>query len=168
MAPGYSALAARSVPPLILLVEDHADTREMYALGLTIAGYHVAEAESVALALHLVAQTKPDMVVTDLVMAGSDGFSFCRTLRTVAATANLPVIALTAVADTATLTRALQAGFDAVLVKPCMPDALREEICRMLAFPRAAQCDQPIDGSASQKTATRLSNDGNTRRPNID
>ena len=119
---------------LVLIVDDDRDCREMYARFLREAGFQVAEAHNGNQALAKAAEQPPTIVVTDLALPGLDGYHVASKLREQAATAGVPIIAITGyggfIDDTA---RALSAGCEAVLAKPCLPDRLLEEIERVLA-----------------------------------
>ncbi len=124
----------RGVKPLVLLVDDDRQCREMYAEYLRTAGYDVAEAHNGNQALSKATEEHPDIIVTDLALPGLDGYQLTRKLRQAGPVAAVPIIAITGyggfMEDTA---RALNAGCDAVLTKPCVPDRLLEEIQRLLA-----------------------------------
>jgi CheY-like chemotaxis protein len=119
--------------PLVLLVDDDRDCREMYAQFLRVAGFDVAEAHNGNQALSKAAEQTPSVVVTDLALPGIDGYELTRKLRQQSTTEWVPIIAITGyggfMEDTE---RALTAGCDAVLTKPCLPDRLLEEIARLL------------------------------------
>ena len=118
----------------VLLVDDDRECREMYARFLREAGFDVAEAHNGNQALAKASEHPPSIVVTDLALPGLDGYQLTRKLRQQSLTEQVPVIAITGYGgfkdDTA---RAMTAGCDAVLTKPCLPDRLLEEIERLLA-----------------------------------
>jgi CheY-like chemotaxis protein len=118
----------------VLLVDDDRECREMYARFLRGAGYEVAEAHNGNQALSKASEQPPSIVVTDLALPGLDGYHVARALRQEPKTGRLPIIAITGhggfMEDTQ---RAIAAGCDAVLTKPCLPDRLLEEIERLLA-----------------------------------
>jgi CheY-like chemotaxis protein len=108
----------------ILLVDDFEDGLEMYEEYLTYRGFQVAIArngeEGVAQArLH-----RPDIILLDLRMPGMTGTEVLRILRDDPLFVNTPIIALTAHALDGERRLALSEGFDAVIAKPCLPDAL--------------------------------------------
>jgi two-component system cell cycle response regulator DivK len=117
---------------LVLLVEDHADTRALYAFDLTHAGFRVAEARNAVEALQRIATNRPDIVVTDLRMPGVNGVTLCRSLQQDEATRDLPLIAITAYAHPDMVNAARDAGCATVLLKPCAPAHLRREIARVV------------------------------------
>jgi len=123
----------KGLAPLVLLVDDYVDNREMYAEYLVYAGYRVAQAGNGAEALDLAYELHPDLVVMDLSLPVMDGWEATRQLKANPRTHGTPVIALTGHALAGHSRRARQAGCDAFLVKPCMPEELEAVVARMLA-----------------------------------
>lgn len=119
--------------PLVLLVEDDRDTREMYSEFLSHSGMRVAEAASGSGALETVREECPDVVVTDIAMPGMDGLELSRRLRSSAPTRDVPIIAVSGNATE----RARDAGANVVLQKPCAPDYLLHVIEDVLHKPRS-------------------------------
>ena len=119
--------------PLILLVEDQFELRQMYAQQLELSGFDVIEAANGADALAHTAAHNPDVVLMDLSLPVLDGWEATRRLKTDARTAHIPVVALTAHDGSGELQRATRAGCDWFVPKPCPPDALVTEIRRLLA-----------------------------------
>jgi len=128
-----------AAPPVVLLVDDHADSRTAYAFALAHSGFRVEEAATAAQALQWAAEAPPDVVVTDLRLPDGDGAALCRGLKNVAPNRPVPVIALTGHADPEVARTARDAGFVSVLVKPCLPEELRAEIARVLAASERAR-----------------------------
>jgi two-component system, cell cycle response regulator DivK len=121
-------LTARTVAgprtlPFILLVEDHQDTRQMYAEFLA-GEFDVATAPDGTEALDLMRAHRPDLVITDLSLPGIDGFALVALMRKDAALSRIPIICLSGYGGHAHEQRAREAGCDRLLQKPCMPDAL--------------------------------------------
>jgi CheY-like chemotaxis protein len=119
--------------PLVLLVEDDRDTREMYSEFLSHSGLRVTEAPSGRRALETVREQCPDVVVTDIAMPGMDGIELSRRLRSCEPTRDIPIIAVSGNASE----RAREAGANVVLQKPCPPDYLLHVIEGMLDKPRS-------------------------------
>ena len=115
--------------PGVLLVEDDNEGRRMYAEWLTQAGFHVTQAHNGLQALERAFESVPDIVVTDLNIPGIDGFELTRRLKQDPRTRMVPVVAVTGYAAfQAEPGRAIRAGCDAVLEKPCSPDDLEAAI----------------------------------------
>lgn len=119
--------------PLVLLVEDQLELRQMYAQQLELGGFEVIEAENGADAVTHTAVHIPDVVLMDLSLPVLDGWEATRRLKADARTAHIPIVALTAHDGSGELERATNAGCDWFVPKPCPPDALITEIRRVLA-----------------------------------
>ena len=117
--------------PLILLVEDHQDTRQMYAEFLAI-GFDVLTAPDGEQALDTVRRRHPDLVITDLSLPGIDGFQLIAAVRDDAAFREIPIICLSGYGGFAHEQRARAAGCDRILQKPCMPDTLAEVAAELI------------------------------------
>jgi PAS domain S-box-containing protein len=110
---------------LILVVDDDRDTRELYKLVFEVGGYRVAEAASVAEALHTAKHLSPNVVLTDWMLDDGDGFTLCTALRRAGRTRRVPIIGATGVTlDADEMARAQQLGCGTVLTKPVDLDAL--------------------------------------------
>jgi len=118
--------------PLILVVDDFEDGREMYASYLRYSGYRVDEAADGYEALEKAFALLPDIILMDLSLPGIDGWQATRELKKDARTSKIPVVALTGHALEAHSRSAKEAGCDAFIVKPCMPMDLLNEIRRIL------------------------------------
>ena len=116
----------------VLLVDDDADSRGMYAIALSLSAFEVFEARDGASALALASELVPDVIVTDLTGPALHGFELVSWLQANPGTARIQVIVLTGWADQATRARALEAGA-AFLPKPCLPDVLVAAVFRALA-----------------------------------
>ena len=112
------------VDAVILLVDDVEDGRDIYSTYLTFKGYHVVCAASGDEALARAREHRPDLILMDLSMPGLTGTQAMRALRADDRFRSVPIVALTAHALDDERREALQAGFDAVITKPCLPDEL--------------------------------------------
>lgn len=132
---------------LVLLVEDHKDTREMYAMYLASRRALVETAMSGPQALAKATLLAPDAIVMDLGLPALDGWETTRRLRASLHTSNVPIIALSAHVDAASQRRALAAGATLFLTKPCAPGALWEAlqiVCRHRFRPAPARRAAPL------------------------
>ena len=111
----------------ILLVEDHADTRAMYAEFLRL-DFEVLEAGDGIAALEAMQRSLPDVVVTDLALPRMDGFEMIEQMRKDARLRDVPVIALSGYSGAEHEARAMRAGSNLVLLKPCLPETLAEAV----------------------------------------
>ena len=119
--------------PLLLIVEDYADTREMYAEFLGDS-FEVVMAGNGQEALALLQARVPALVITDFALPGIDGFELIRQMRVNASTRRVPVICLSGHGGQAHEKRAREVGCTRVLEKPCLPEALAHA-ARELARP---------------------------------
>ena len=117
--------------PRLLLVEDHLDTRLMYAEFLRVS-FEVIQAGDGQEALDVARRHHPDIVVTDLSLPRLDGFALTAALRSDPGLRSIPIICLSGYGGHAHDTRARSAGCDRILQKPCMPDALAEAAAELL------------------------------------
>jgi len=126
--------AAKGEPgPLILVVDDFEDNREMYTQYLRFNGYRVAEAVDGLDALTKAAALRPDLIVMDLSLPRMDGWEATRRLKKDPVTSHIPVVALTGHALAGHEEGARNAGCDSFVTKPCIPADLEAEVRRVLA-----------------------------------
>ncbi|HEY4576147.1 MAG TPA: histidine kinase dimerization/phospho-acceptor domain-containing protein, partial [Thermoanaerobaculia bacterium] len=135
--------------PRLLLVEDNADLRSFLAARLA-RRYRVETASDGAAGLDVARRIRPDLVVTDVMMAGMDGFELCRRLKADPAFAATPVILLTARAGAEAAAEGLDAGADDYVVKPF---ALRELEARIAAHLRAHEIERQLHERESRLAA---------------
>lgn len=102
----------------LLIVEDEADIRELLRYNLEREGYKVQECGSAEAAHTFLSRTLPDLILLDLMLPGTDGYSFCRTIRTDERTARIPVIMVTARDEDADIVAGLEVGADDYVTKP--------------------------------------------------
>ena len=119
--------------PLVLVVEDYQDAREMYAAYLQFSGFRVAEATNGVEAIEKTVELLPDIILMDLALPRMDGWEATRRLKLDERTKHIPIVALTGHALAGHAEGARRAGCDSFVTKPCLPDALVAEIRRMLA-----------------------------------
>ncbi|HYO10132.1 MAG TPA: response regulator [Tepidisphaeraceae bacterium] len=110
----------------VLVVDDEADAREVIAEILRRSNATVTAAGSVADALAIITQVKPDLVLSDIAMPDRDGYDLIRSLREMPASVGgeIPAVALTAYAREEDRIRCVSAGFHAHLSKPVAPAEL--------------------------------------------
>jgi CheY-like chemotaxis protein len=117
---------------VIMVVDDEELTRTLYKHVLVRAGYSVLEAGTGHEALELLATTRPDLIIMDVLMPGMDGFATLEQLRANPLMANLPVIFLSSRADVAAEYRGLASGAQRYLVKPISMLDLQKEVRQLL------------------------------------
>ncbi|HEX6212370.1 MAG TPA: response regulator [Methylomirabilota bacterium] len=123
-------------PTLVLLVDDYPDNRDIYAQFLAYSGLRVEEADNGHQALDKAFTLRPDVIVMDLSLPGLDGWEATRRLKEDPRTRTIPVIALTGHALAGHSKGAFDAGCDAFITKPCLPERLLQEIRALIGRPR--------------------------------
>jgi len=111
-------------PYRILLVEDNDDSREMLRTLLSLRGHEIHEATDGPSGIKMAVSVTPDLAFIDVGLPGCDGYEVARALRTSAESQGAALIALTGYGQPDDRRRALEAGFDAHIVKPIDPGAL--------------------------------------------
>lgn len=122
--------------PVVLLVDDIEDCRDVYGQFLRHTGYEVVEAADGREALAKVATFRPDVIVMDLWMPHLDGWESIRQLKASPATSGIPVLVLTGDAYAQARSEAQAAGCQAYLVKPCLPMDVAAQVGRLLTDAR--------------------------------
>ncbi|HTO97713.1 MAG TPA: response regulator [Myxococcales bacterium] len=120
----------------VLIVEDFADSREMYVEFLTANGFDVCEAEDGLAALASIEGSRPDLVVLDVALPRMDGLSVLRRLRADQRYASMPVLTLSASLGVDYQRIALAAGATEALEKPCLPEELLAAVRKALKAER--------------------------------
>jgi len=118
----------------VLLVEDNADNQEIYRLILTHHGFAVLQAWDGACGVRMARNHAPDLILMDLTMPLVDGLEATRMLKADPVTAAIPIIALTAHAETEDRAAAEAAGCVSFLAKPVTPHHVAVEVRRVLGI----------------------------------
>ena len=121
MIPNPTDLLAR---PLVLIVEDFEDAREMYRDYLEFSGFNVETAGDGRQAVEIAREVAPDLILMDLSLPVIDGWQATRILKADSLTSGIPIVALSAHALPGEEDRAREAGCDGFIAKPCMPPDL--------------------------------------------
>ena len=116
----------------ILTVDDSPSIRQMVAMCLRAAGYHVEEAEDGVAALERVAQARFDLVLSDVNMPRLDGFGLVAALRAQPGWAQVPILMLTTESSDEMKRRGRAVGATGWLVKPFDPERLVALVQRLL------------------------------------
>lgn len=112
------------MPKRLLVVDDEPNLLRAVAACLKTEGYEVSTARSGRDAIMQLAETVPDLVISDIRMPEMDGYQLARQLRGSPRTALVPIVFLTAKDETADRIEGFRAGIDAYLTKPFEPDEL--------------------------------------------
>ncbi len=125
-------MAAPAHSPLILIVDDNAESRTMYGTYFKAAGFRVEEADQGFQGMEKVFRLSPDIIVMDLLMPALDGWETIRLLKNRPRTRSIPIIALTGDTKENDLKLARNAGCDVLLLKPCLPEVVCSHVQRLL------------------------------------
>jgi CheY-like chemotaxis protein len=144
-----------SRPPLVLLMNDTLEERELYAHTLRAAGHRVIIPEDSGAAYQIATTRPPDVVVTDVRITGSiSGLELARRLRSHQRTSTVRIIVLTSVSRPYDSDVALKAGADTCLEKPVSGAVLKAVIERLLpGSARTISPCRPQSGQASPADA---------------
>lgn len=126
-------------PPLVLVVDDTSDTRDMYAEYLDHRGFRAQTASDGREAVRRALRTHPSIIVMDLAMPILDGWEATRILRADPRTKDIPIVVLTGYGQPEHRQRAHECGACCVLTKPCAPDTLVAALETLLT-------DKPANG----------------------
>lgn len=118
--------------PVILVVEDFDDAREMYRDYLEFSGFCVLTARDGREAIDQARAGQPDLILMDLSLPGIDGWEATRLLKMDPETSHLVIVALSAHAMAPEGDRAREAGCDGFIAKPCLPADLVVQIAAFL------------------------------------
>jgi len=106
----------------ILLVDDNPTNLQVLFQTLDGVGCKLLIAKNGEMALSIAGKARPDLILLDIMMPGIDGYEVCRQLKSVSATADIPVIFLSALGDTQDKVKGLQMGAVDYITKPFQPD----------------------------------------------
>ena len=127
-----------AVPPspagkreIILIVEDNSDVRS-YVSSLLVNDYNVIEASNGEEGISNAKDEIPDLIITDVMMPGMDGFQFSRQIRSDVKTSHIPIIMLTAKAGLDDKIEGLETGIDAYITKPFSAKELRVRVRNLI------------------------------------
>ncbi|HLO85995.1 MAG TPA: HD domain-containing phosphohydrolase [Nostocaceae cyanobacterium] len=118
--------------PKILVVENQADSNLNIVNFLTKEGYEVIEVDSGDVAVELVNQKQPDLVLLDVTIPGIDGFQVCHLLKQNQQTRLIPVVLMTRLNDRRSRRRGVEVGADDFLIKPINPTELTARLKSLL------------------------------------
>ena len=116
----------------VLLVEDSATQAALLADLLQANGYVTSIARRAEQALELLGGSRFDLVLSDVVMPGMDGYELCRRIRALPQYNAIPVVLLTSVTDPLAIVRGLASGADHYVTKPYEPSALLSRVDAVL------------------------------------
>lgn len=120
------------MPHRILIVDDNDLNLDLVRTILQLEGYEADTADCGEAALQKVHALKPDIILLDVMMPDVNGFDLCHHLRQLPASANTPILMLTAASSEEDRLKAIAAGANGLLGKPFNIDALSGQIKSLL------------------------------------
>ncbi len=117
----------------ILIAEDERDIRDLIEFTLKYAGHEVIKASNGAEAVELAPTVKPDMILLDVRMPRMTGYEACRTIKSMDAMKDIPIIFLSAKGQQSEMESGMDAGAYDYILKPFAPDELNKRVKEILA-----------------------------------
>ena len=139
-----------TVAPVVLLIEDDADARELTRRALEPAGYRVVEAVTAGDGLRLMEASLPDAVLLDIILPGQHGWSLLETMKQTPGLDKVPVIVVS-IHDSAT--RSLSLGATDHLTKPLDPERLLATLARHVPVDSESASPQSDRAPAGRRLA---------------
>jgi CheY-like chemotaxis protein len=124
----------------VLIVEDHADMRELLEWQVGLMGFTAISARHGKEGVEKAIAEKPELILMDIMLPGMDGWEATRTIRANPETKNIPILAATALFRASDLKSCMDAGCNSYIVKPFTFQELQEKVKEL--FPS-------LDGSLS-------------------
>jgi len=151
-----SASVGRMRRAVILVVDDVEGNRQLVCRRLEPFGYDLHQAESGQQALDFIRNRKPDLVLLDYMMPAMNGIEVLRLMRQDWQIASIPVIMLTARAESAAVVEALDAGADDYVTKPIDFEVLRARIETQLAKLRSSESLRQVNTALDERATMRV------------
>ncbi|MGE5360798.1 MAG: response regulator [Bacteroidales bacterium] len=123
-------------------MDDYPDTIEMYSAYLEIVGFRPLKAGNGRDAIFIAGAELPDIILMDLSLPALDGIEVTRRLKDDPRTRHIPVVAFTAHATHQQFEQLLACGFHDLIMKPCLPDVLAEQVAHIIGEMRLPGSEQ--------------------------
>jgi serine phosphatase RsbU (regulator of sigma subunit) len=145
-------------PPLILIVDDNPANVEILQMRLSANNYEIITATDGELGLAMAIEKQPDLILLDIMMPKMDGLEVCRRLKGDPSLPFMPIILVTAKADSKDVVAGLEAGGDEYLTKPVDHAALVARVKSMLRIKllHDTVLEQSSQLKIQLKTATKI------------
>jgi DNA-binding response OmpR family regulator len=126
------ASARQGRAKVILIIEDEVDIRNFVSRVLELDGYQVLQAGDGKTGMEIIRENPIDLVLLDLRLPGLDGWSILRQVKRTPEFSQIPVVALTAIAESGQRRRTLRMGATQYLIKPLSAHSLSKTIASIL------------------------------------
>ncbi len=126
--------SSTSATALVMVVEDDPNCREMYAHYLGASGLRVLEAGNGLQAIEKAVSLLPDVIVLDMDLPALDGWAVLERIKNDNATRHIRIVIITGHAQAGDVKRAREGGSASMLIKPCLPHVLLDEVRRVLSL----------------------------------
>src|SRR5947209_4979352 len=136
-----------STTPTVYFIDDSATMREVIKIAFRRENINVVACQDAASALGEIEKARPDIVITDVIMPGKDGYEVCQHIKSHAALSKTPVILMSGVVNRAVAERAFQVKADELLRKPFQPQDLIARVKHLLK-PNCAPEPNPVAASS--------------------
>ena len=135
-----------STTPTVYFIDDSATMREVIKIAFRRENINVVACHDAASALNEIEKSKPDIVITDVIMPGKDGYEVCQHIKSHAALSKTPVILMSGVVNRAVAERAFLVKADELLRKPFQPQDLIARVKQLLK-PNGAPAPTPVSAA---------------------
>jgi len=125
-------MAESSEMKKVLIVEDHADMRELLTWQIELMGFKPIAAGRGREGIELAISEKPDLILMDIMMPGMDGWEAARQIRAHPETRNIPILAATALFRDSDLKTCIEAGCSGYIVKPFTFEELQGKVRELI------------------------------------
>lgn len=149
----------------ILIIEDEAETRNIFLRCLTFENFNALGAKDGTTGIAMAAQHRPDLIVCDIMMPDIDGYDVLSALRSQPITRAIPFIFLTAKVTMEELRKGMVLGADDYLTKPCTVDKFLEAIATRLT--RQAQLQKAFSLASKSSSKANAQTDLNDSKPSF-
>ena len=137
-----------STTPTVYFIDDSATMREVIKIAFRRENINVVACQDAASALGEIEKARPDIVITDVIMPGKDGYEVCQHIKSHAALSKTPVILMSGVVNRAVAERAFQVKADELLRKPFQPQDLIARVKHLLK-PNGAPAPNPVAAASA-------------------
>jgi len=134
--------------PTVVFIDDSATMREVIKIAFRRENINVVACQDAASALGEIEKARPDIVITDVIMPGKDGYEVCQHIKNHAALSKTPVILMSGVVNRAVAERAFQVKADELLRKPFQPQDLIARVKHLLK-PNGAPAPNPVAAASA-------------------